>query len=61
MPTTTGSARERKRELTQQLVVRVNDDLLRRLEADAASHGRTVAQTVRFRLANHPDLAQAAS
>lgn len=42
--------------LTHQVVVRMSDDLVRRLEADAQAHGRTLAQTVRFRLANHPEL-----
>ena len=41
----------RPRTLTKQLVVRVPADLHVGLVADAAAHGRTVAQSVRFHLA----------
>ncbi len=41
---------ERRKELTKQLVVRVDDELYRALERDAEAHGRTVAQSVRFKL-----------
>lgn len=43
-------AKGRPIHLTKQLVVRVDDSLLSRLEADARANGRTVAQTVRFLL-----------
>ena len=39
-----------KQTLKKQIVVRVPEDLLEALEKDAHQHGRTVAQTVRFRL-----------
>ncbi len=41
---------DRCKELTRQLVVRVDDDLYRALEQDAEAHGRTIAQSVRFKL-----------
>lgn len=37
-------------DLTRQIVVRVDDALYEALQADADDHGRTVAQSVRFRL-----------
>jgi predicted HicB family RNase H-like nuclease len=40
----------RKKELTKQLVVRVDEDLYDALARDAEANGRTVAQTVRFKL-----------
>jgi hypothetical protein len=40
----------RPKELTNQIVVRVDDRLRRNLEADARDNGRTVAQTVRHYL-----------
>ncbi len=40
----------RKKELTKQLVVRVDEELYELLEQDAERYGRTVAQTVRFLL-----------
>ncbi len=36
--------------LTQQIVTRVDDEMLARLERDAADNGRTVSQSVRFLL-----------
>lgn len=42
---------ERPKALTNQLVVRISDELHERLRSDAAEHGRTVAQSVRFHLA----------
>ena len=36
--------------MKHQIVVRVSDELYAALEADAHEHGRTVAQSVRFRL-----------
>ena len=41
---------ERRKELTRQLVVRVDENLYRALERDAQTNGRTVAQSVRFKL-----------
>lgn len=41
---------ERRRELTKQLVVRVDEELYEALEQDAMRNGRTVAQSVRFQL-----------
>lgn len=41
---------DRRKELTKQLVVRVDDELYSALEQDAAANGRTVAQSVRFKL-----------
>jgi hypothetical protein len=46
----TGMA-ERQKELTDQVVVRVSPELRQALEEDAEQNGRTVAQTIRFRLA----------
>jgi hypothetical protein len=43
---------ERHKELTRQIVVRIDEALYRALEQDAAEHGRTVAQSVRFNLKN---------
>lgn len=43
-------ASDRPKELTRQLVVRVDDKLYEALEHDARSNGRTVAQSVRFKL-----------
>jgi predicted DNA-binding protein len=40
----------RVRVLSTQIVVRMDATLIERLKRDAASNGRTVAQTVRFRL-----------
>ena len=45
---------DRRRELTKQLVIRVDDALYRELEEDAKANGRTVAQTVRFKLRTAP-------
>ena len=39
-----------KGKLKKQIVVRVPDELLEALEHDAEQNGRTVTQTVRFRL-----------
>lgn len=41
---------DRRRELTRQLVVRVDDQLYETLERDAEVNGRTIAQSVRFKL-----------
>jgi hypothetical protein len=41
---------DRPKELTKQIVVRVTDDLYEALERDAEDNGRTVAQSVRFKL-----------
>ena len=41
---------ERQKELTEQVVVRVNPELRRALEQDAEQNGRTVAQSIRFLL-----------
>lgn len=41
---------DRAKELTEQIVVRVNPDLREALEKDARENGRTVAQTIRFAL-----------
>ena len=41
---------DRRKELTKQLVVRVDDDLYHALERDAETNGRTIAQSVRFKL-----------
>jgi hypothetical protein len=41
---------DRRRELTRQIVVRVDDDLYAALEEDAEVNGRTIAQSVRFKL-----------
>ena len=38
------------RGLTKQLVVRVDDRLYEALERDAEANGRTIAQSVRFKL-----------
>ena len=43
-------AKMQKGKLKKQIVVRVPDELLEALEHDAEQNGRTVAQTVRFRL-----------
>ena len=40
----------RQRQLTRQLVVKVDDELYEALEQDAEENGRTVAQSVRFHL-----------
>lgn len=40
----------RTKELTHQLVIRVDDELVELLEADAEANGRTVAQSVRWLL-----------
>jgi hypothetical protein len=40
----------RERRYERQIVVRVSDELFEALEADAEANGRTLAQTVRFRL-----------
>lgn len=42
---------ERDRNYNRQLVIRVDDELLDEIKHDAEANGRTVAQTVRFRLA----------
>ncbi len=39
---------ERPKELTEQIVVRVDPKLHRALKRDAEENGRTVAQTIRF-------------
>lgn len=39
---------ERRKELTEQIVVRVDPKLHQALKHDAESHGRTVAQSIRF-------------
>jgi hypothetical protein len=49
-------AERRKRELTKQVVVRVDERLYAALERDAEAHGRTLAQTVRFLLRGVPDI-----
>lgn len=41
---------KRRKELTRQLVVRVDESLFEALEQDARANGRTVAQSVRFKL-----------
>lgn len=41
---------ERRKELTRQLVVRVDEGLFEALVKDARENGRTVAQSVRFKL-----------
>lgn len=41
---------QRPKELTKQIVVRVDEDLYLALVRDAEQNGRTVAQTVRFKL-----------
>jgi predicted DNA-binding protein len=41
-------ADRQRKELTKQLVVRIDDELYEALEDDAERNGRTVAQTVRF-------------
>lgn len=41
---------DRRKELTKQLVVRVDDKLYEALERDAAENERTIAQSVRFML-----------
>lgn len=47
----TDTAQTKKtRMLTKQLIVRVDADTRRRLEADAEANGRTLAQSVRFLL-----------
>jgi plasmid stability protein len=38
------------RELTDQIAIRVDRQLLEELREDAARHGRTVAQSARFHL-----------
>jgi hypothetical protein len=45
----------RVRVLTRQLVVRVDEDLYEDLRRDAETNGRTVAQTVRFKLTKEAD------
>lgn len=47
---------ERHKELTDQVVVRVPPELRQALEEDARRNGRTVAQTIRFRLAEQFEL-----
>jgi hypothetical protein len=42
--------KEARKELSRQLVVRVDEELYEALERDAKENGRTVAQSVRFRL-----------
>lgn len=42
--------RTKREALTKQIVVRVDEKLYDALERDASDNGRTVAQTVRFRL-----------
>jgi predicted HicB family RNase H-like nuclease len=42
----------RKKELTDQLVIRVDKRLHEALREDAARNGRTIAQSVRFHLNN---------
>ncbi len=41
---------DRRKELTRQLVVRVDEELYETLERDAETNGRTIAQSVRFKL-----------
>ena len=41
---------DRRKELTRQLVVRVDEELYETLERDAELNGRTIAQSVRFKL-----------
>jgi hypothetical protein len=41
---------DRRKELTRQIVVRLDDDLYQALERDAEANGRTMAQSVRFKL-----------
>ncbi len=45
-----GTAAPRARTLTKQIVIRIDDDLNQRLQQDAETNGRTVAQSVRFHL-----------
>lgn len=45
-----GEVSERRKELTRQLVVRVDEGLFEALVKDARENGRTVAQSVRFKL-----------
>jgi hypothetical protein len=41
---------DRRKELTKQIVVRVDEGLYEALAQDAERNGRTVAQSVRFKL-----------
>jgi predicted HicB family RNase H-like nuclease len=41
---------QRQRNYTRQIVVRVDDETFDALEQDAEANGRTLAQTVRFKL-----------
>ena len=50
----------RPRTLTKQIVIRIDDRLFERLQQDAEANGRTVAQSVRHRLAGSFALADAA-
>lgn len=45
-----GAVRRQSGGLTKQLVVRIDDRLYEALERDARSNGRTIAQSVRFKL-----------
>jgi len=50
---------DRPKEFTRQLVVRVDEDTYKALATDAQEHGRTIAQSVRFKLREVPRLAAA--
>lgn len=44
----------RQRNYSKQIVIRVPDEMLAALEADAENNGRTLAQSVRFLLRTGP-------